>query len=172
MQPGKTKWQYSTYFTLIFHLFSAYVPHPPFFYPHVYRICLFLPIFCLKWYPILVINSSMVPICCFSVYIFTDSVYFPPCSNHFPPIFHLTFCPFSPVLSCRELTPTSWLLMLRTLVIALTCMPFMLASTVRRASWLRVTSPLGSSVIWTAWSVRSVQNLTFQAKSYLYYMYV
>ena len=61
----------------IFRLFSAYflpmVPHPTFLSPHVYRIHLslpisiyFLPIFLLKWYPILAINSSMEPICCFS----------------------------------------------------------------------------------------------------------
>ena len=59
-----------TYFRLflpIFRLFSAYFP----------------PIFCL-WYPILIINSSMLPICCFSAHVFTDSAYFPP---KIPPIF-------------------------------------------------------------------------------------
>ena len=44
----------------IFSSFSTYflpmVPQPPPFYPHVYGIHLFPPIFCLKWYPILVIN--------------------------------------------------------------------------------------------------------------------
>ena len=39
---------------------------------------LFLPIFCLKRYPILVINSNMEPICYFSARMFTDSAYFPP----------------------------------------------------------------------------------------------
>ena len=47
-----------------------------------------LPIFCLKWYPILVINWSMEPICCFSAHMFTVSAYF-------PPIFRLTFSPYS-----------------------------------------------------------------------------
>ena len=64
------------------------IPHPPFLSPHVYRIHLFPSIFRLKWYPILVINSSM----------FTDSAYF-----------LLIFRLFSPspsahiqlVLSCR-----------------------------------------------------------------------
>ena len=40
--------------------FPAMVPHPPFFHPHVYGFRLFLPIFCLKWYPILVINTRTV----------------------------------------------------------------------------------------------------------------
>ena len=88
----------------IFRSLSAYfphmVPHLPFLSPHVYGIRLFLsiyvyfpPIFCLKWYPILAINSSMEPICCFSAHMFTDSAYF-------LLIFHLTFCPYSagPVL--------------------------------------------------------------------------
>ena len=50
---------------------------------------IFSPIFCLKWYPILVINSSMVPICCFFTHMFMDSAYFPPIfcsfSAYFPP---------------------------------------------------------------------------------------
>ena len=92
----------------IFRSFSAnflhMVPHGvPFFHPHVYELNLFLPIFCLKWYPILVINSSMVPICCFSAHMFTDSAYFPSMfhsfSAYFLPIFRLTFRPFLPVLS-------------------------------------------------------------------------
>ena len=70
---------------------------------HIYGICLFLPIFCLKWYPILVINSSMVPISHFSTHMFTDSAFFPPmvCSfsvyfpPNLPPIFRR---------SCREMT--------------------------------------------------------------------
>ena len=48
------------------------------------HFCLFLPIFCLKWYPILVINSSMITICHFSAHMFTDSTYFLP---NLPPIF-------------------------------------------------------------------------------------
>ena len=72
----------------IFRSFSTYflsmVPHPLFFCPHVYRIHLFSPIFCLKWYPILVKNSSRVPICSFSTFMFTDSAYVP-----------LIFCLFS-----------------------------------------------------------------------------
>ena len=77
----------------IFRLFSAYGT-PSAVFPHT---CLrnspisayFLPIFSLKWYPILVINSSMEPICCFSTYMFTVSAYFPPIfrsfSAYFPP---------------------------------------------------------------------------------------
>ena len=94
--PSKTKRR----FWAKFHLFSPYflpiVPHPLFFRTHVYGICLFLPIsvyfppiFCLKWYPILVINSSMEPICCFSAHMFMVSAYFPPIfhsfSTYFPP---------------------------------------------------------------------------------------
>ena len=69
------------------------VPHPPFLSQHVYRICLFLPIFIyfppifrLKWYPILFFCSHVYGFCLFSA--------------HFPPIFCLTFCPYSagPVL--------------------------------------------------------------------------
>ena len=84
----------------IFHSFLAHfrpmVPHLPFFGPHAYGICLFPPIsvyfppiLYLKWYPILVINSSMEPIWCFS-----------PACLRILPIFHLTFCPYSagPVL--------------------------------------------------------------------------
>ena len=73
------------YFLVIFRLFSAYGTPSAVFSPHVYGICLFppisvsfLPIFRLKWYPILVINSSMEPICCFSTHMFMDSAYFPP----------------------------------------------------------------------------------------------
>ena len=83
------------YFPLNFRLFLPMVPHPPFLSPHVYGIRLFPSIFRLKWYPILVINSSMEPICCFSTHMFTVSAYF-------LPIFHPTFCPYCPpVLSCR-----------------------------------------------------------------------
>ena len=71
----------------IFRSFSAYFPpmvsHLPFLSPHVYGICLFPPIsvyfppiFCLKWYPILVINSSMEPIFCFSAHMFMGFAYF------------------------------------------------------------------------------------------------
>ena len=67
---------------IIFHLFSAYGTPSAVFPP----TCLwnlpisiyFPPISCLKWYPILVINSSMLPICCFSIQMFTDSAYFLP----------------------------------------------------------------------------------------------
>ena len=90
-----------TYLLPIFHLFSAY--GTPFaVFPHT---CLqnlpisiyFPPIFCLKWYPINVINEAhgthllffrphVYGLCLFSTYI--------------PQIFHLTFSPYSagPVL--------------------------------------------------------------------------
>ena len=95
-----------TYFLLIFRLFSAYGTPSAVFKPRCLLnspistyFCLFSayfpPIFHLKWYPILVINSSMEPICCFSTHMFLDSAYF-------PLIFRLTcpFCPYSagPVL--------------------------------------------------------------------------
>ena len=74
------------------------VPHLPFLSTHVYGIHLFppisvyfLPIFCLKWYHILVINSITDSICCFFAHMFTDSAYFPPIfrsfSAYFPPNF-------------------------------------------------------------------------------------
>ena len=78
--------------------FLPMVPHPLFFHPHVYKFCLFppvsanfLPIFCLKWYPILFINSSMVPHLPFP----------PPTCLRILPIFRLTFHSFSagPVLT-------------------------------------------------------------------------
>ena len=90
------------------------VPHPCYklkygthllFSTHMFTefdyFCLFLPIFRLKWYPILVINSNIVPICCFSTHMIMDSAYFPPmfCSffAYFPPYSH-----FLLVLSCQE----------------------------------------------------------------------
>ena len=81
------------YFLLIFHLFYAYGTSSAVFKLTCLRnlpiSIYFPPIFCLKWYPILVINSSMEPICCFSAHMFTDSAYFPPIfysfSAHFPP---------------------------------------------------------------------------------------
>ena len=80
--PGKTKRR----FWVKFRLFSAHFPpifrlwypHPLFLSPHVYGIRLFLSIFCLKWYPIIVINSSMEPICCFSARMFMVFAHFPP----------------------------------------------------------------------------------------------
>ena len=51
----------------------------------------FMPILCLKGYHILVINSSMVPICHFSVHMITDSAYF-------LPMFRSFFAHFGPVL--------------------------------------------------------------------------
>ena len=106
-----------TYFPLIFHRFSADGTPSAVFPPTCLQItpisayfCLFstyflpisayfLPIFHL-WYPILIINSSMLPICRFSAHMFTDSAYFLLFSAHFPPIFCLKFRPFSagPVL--------------------------------------------------------------------------
>ena len=72
----------------IFRIFSTYGTPLAVFLPTCLTefayFRLFLPILCLKWYPILVINSSMVPICCFSAHMFTDSVYFLP---NLPPIF-------------------------------------------------------------------------------------
>ena len=62
-QPDKTKLQ----FWANFRLFSAHLA----------------PI----WYPILVINSSMVPICHFSACMFTDSAYFPPMFRSFSAYF-------------------------------------------------------------------------------------
>ena len=96
MVPGKTKRR----FWAKFHLFSAYIP--PIFhlwYPircfsaHMFTefayFCLFPSIFCLKWYPILVINTSMEPICCFPpTYVYgvcLFSTYFQP---NLQPIFH------------------------------------------------------------------------------------
>ena len=92
--PGKTKRR----FWAKFRLFSA---HFPLIFCLWYPICCFSshmnspistyfpPIFCLKWYPILVINSSIVPICCFSAHMFMDFAYFPPIfhsfSAYFPP---------------------------------------------------------------------------------------
>ena len=95
-----------TYFPLIFCRFSADGTPSAVFPPTCLRIMpisayfrlfftYFLPIFCL-WYPILIINSSMLPISCFSAHMFTDvygyfplifrsfSAYFPP---KIPPIF-------------------------------------------------------------------------------------
>ena len=85
--PGKTKRRFWAKFR-IFRSFSTYflpiVPHLLFLSPHVFGIRLFPPIsiycpliFCLKWYLILVINSSMEPIFCFSTHMLTDSAYFP-----------------------------------------------------------------------------------------------
>ena len=83
----------------IFHSFSAYfppmVPHP---IPHVYGFPyfhLFLPIICLKWYTILVINSNIVPICCF---LHTCLLILP--------IFRLTFRPISAGPVCRDVAKT------------------------------------------------------------------
>ena len=96
------------YFLLIFCQFSPYGTPSSIFRPTC-LICLFLPIsfyflpiFCLKWYPILVINSSMGPICCFSAHMLTLS-FFCLYSAHFLPIFRLTFFPYSagPVLPGR-----------------------------------------------------------------------
>ena len=96
------------YFPLIFRRFSAIGTPSAVFPPTCLRIMdyayfrLFLPIFCLfsayfrlfftyfllifhlKWYPILIINSSILPIFRFSAHMFTDSAYFPP---KIPPIF-------------------------------------------------------------------------------------
>ena len=77
-----------TYFPLIFCRFSADGTPSAVFPPTCLQImpisayfCLFsayfLPIFRLKWYPILIINSSMLPICHFSAHMFMDSTYFP-----------------------------------------------------------------------------------------------
>ena len=101
--PGKTKRRFLVKFCLFSAYFPPMVPHLTFLRPHVYRICLFPPIsahflyiFCLKWYPILVINSNMVPICYFSAHIFTDCAYFPPMfhsfSAYFPPNLLPIFC--------------------------------------------------------------------------------
>ena len=73
-----------------FAYFPPMVPHPAFFCPHVYRIRPFLPIFRLKWYPILVINSS-IPF----------AVFLPTCLR-IPPIFRLCSAHFPPVPSCRD----------------------------------------------------------------------
>ena len=90
---GKNGSRVKKKFTEFTYFLPKMVPHPckklkhgthlPFFCPHVYRIHLFPPIFHLKWYPILVKNSSMVPICRFSAHMFADSA-------HFPPMFHLS----------------------------------------------------------------------------------
>ena len=95
MHPCKTKRR----FWAKFHLFSEYfrpmVPHLLFFRTHVYRICLFQSIFRLKSYPILVINSSMGPLCCFSTHMFTASAYFPPIFRSFSAYFQPIFRSFS-----------------------------------------------------------------------------
>ena len=78
---GKTKRR----FLAKFRLFSAHfppifppmVPHPTCMFTEFAYFRLFTSIFRLKWYPILVMNSSMEPICCFSAHMFTDSAYFP-----------------------------------------------------------------------------------------------
>ena len=96
------------YFPLIFRLFSAYGTPSAVFKPtYLWNSPIslyFPPIFCLKWYPILVINSRMEPICCFSptcLWILPFRLF----SAHFLPIFHLTICPYSasPVLPGRWL---------------------------------------------------------------------
>ena len=77
------------------------VPHPLFFRTHVYGIRLFPPIFRLKWYPILVINSqAWNPFAVFPPTCLHFLPIFCPYSTHFPPIFRLTFSPYSagPVL--------------------------------------------------------------------------
>ena len=89
-----------TYFPLIFRRFSAYGTPSAVFPPTCLWIApssayfrlffaYFLPIFRL-WYPILIINSSMLPICRFSAHMFTDSAYFRLFSAYFPPIFRLS----------------------------------------------------------------------------------
>ena len=89
------------YFTLIFRLFySALLPHLPFLSPHVYGIHLFPPI-SVYFLP------KMVPHPCYKLKLETHLMLFCPhvyrlClfSADFPPIFLLTFCPYSvgPVL--------------------------------------------------------------------------
>ena len=82
-----TDYPYFCLFPPIFCLFSAYF-HLFFTY--------FLPILWLKWYPILIINSSMLPICHFSAHMFTDSAYFLlifcSFSTYFPPKILSIFC--------------------------------------------------------------------------------
>ena len=100
LEPGKTKrwfWAKFAYLLLSFCRFSAYGTPSAVFKP----TCLqnspisiyFSPVSRLKWYLILVINSSIEPIRCFSAHMFTVSAYF-------PFIFCLTFGPYSagPVL--------------------------------------------------------------------------
>ena len=118
---GKTERRFWAKCSPIFRSFSAdfppMVPHLPFFRPHVYGLCLFppifhlfsayfrlffanfQPIFRLKWYPILIINSSMLPICHFAQNLRISPI-FRLFSAHFEPIFRLKFRPFSagPVL--------------------------------------------------------------------------
>ena len=84
------------------------VPHPLFFthkFMEFAYFCLFPSIFRLKWYPILVINSSMERMKSKHLLFFRPHVYgfftiFHLYSAHFPPIFRLTFSPYSasPVL--------------------------------------------------------------------------
>ena len=87
MVPGKTEWRFwvefhlfSTHFLLFFcrwypiRHFSAHMfMDSAYFLLFSAYFCWFSPILCLKWYPILVINSSMVP-----HLPFTDSAYFLP----------------------------------------------------------------------------------------------
>ena len=99
--PGKTERR----FRAEFHLFSAHfppmVPHMLFFHPHVYGFCLFLPIFHLKWYPLLVINSSMVT----NLPFFRPHIYGFCLFSTYAPSAH-----FPPVLSCRVIVYTVYCL--------------------------------------------------------------
>ena len=106
--PGKTKQRFWVQFRSFSAHFLPMVPHFSHFSAHMFTefayFCLLLPIFRLKWYPILVINSSMVPICCFSAYMFMDSAYFLPIfcsfSTYFPPNLLPIFCQSCLARSC------------------------------------------------------------------------
>ena len=87
--PGKTERR----FWREFHRFPPMVPHPPFFHPHVYRFCQFLPIF---YY----FAPKMVPHPCYKLKHGTSIIFFLPTWLWIPPIFRLTLSSFSasPVL--------------------------------------------------------------------------